>query len=138
MTVGPSVCKVPGVAVVDFLVSDFGVSGYIATLVMLLASIHLMWTESLSAEHVAQYYVDNPLAPAAPLMWLFCGAFWHLIATEMLFYYTHEAGWAFLIFVVVGFAYLGAEVRSRLSAPHQLNLSARSGLLAKRRPAGRV
>ena len=36
---------------------------------ILLATIHLMWTDSLSPEDMKQYHKDNPSAPAAPLMW---------------------------------------------------------------------
>jgi hypothetical protein len=78
---------------------------------MLLASLHLMYTEAPSAEGMAQYYKDNPLAPAAPLVWLFCGAFWHLIATQILFFYAHyEVAWGFTFSVLLGFGYLGQEV----------------------------
>ena len=59
-----------------------------------------------------RYCVDNPLAPAAPVVWLFCGTFWHVLATAILSYYTdYKAGFAPLIVVVIGLAYLGRDMR---------------------------
>ena len=53
------------------------------------ASIHLMWTEALSADDAKEYYKVNSLAPASPMIWLFCGAVWHLVATAILYFYAH-------------------------------------------------
>jgi hypothetical protein len=36
---------------------------------MLIATIHLMFTEPLSVEDATKYYYDNPRAPAEPLIW---------------------------------------------------------------------
>jgi hypothetical protein len=77
---------------------------------MLLAAIHLMWTEALSMEDMKLYYMDNPLAPAAPLVWLLCGSVWHLGATTILYYYSSQS-WFFLGVNVLGFVYLGKELR---------------------------
>ena len=77
----------------------------------LLASVHLMWTEALSPEDAKEYVEVNSLAPAAPVMWLVCGAFWNIIATVLLYYYAHPFAWVALLVVAVGAVYFANEVR---------------------------
>jgi hypothetical protein len=79
----------------------------------LIASIHLMWTEALTADDAKEYYTDNPLAPASPMMWLCFGAMWHLIANCVQYFYTHEQyGLVYLIPVIFGVIYLYFEMRT--------------------------
>jgi hypothetical protein len=78
---------------------------------ILLASMHLMWTDALSNDDMRQYHKDNPMAQAAPLIWLFCAAFWHMMATFILYFYSHhEVGWTFALLCVLGLAYLLKEL----------------------------
>ena len=60
-----------------------------------------MYTDGLSPQHAAQYFVDRPDAPAMPLVWFLTGAFWHLLATALLYQAAHFLGWTFLIFIAV-------------------------------------
>jgi hypothetical protein len=94
-----------------FLFSCISFVEYIVA--MMLASIHLMWTEALSMEDMELYYKDNRMAPAAPLVWLFCGAFWHMLSTAILYYYYHyEIGWSFGLLLLLGVVYLAKEMRA--------------------------
>jgi hypothetical protein len=73
---------------------------------MIVASIHLMFTEPLSVDDAAKYYRDNPRAPAEPLMWFFCAFFWHVIATTLLFQASHHAGWTYVLWTLGGVLWL--------------------------------
>jgi hypothetical protein len=79
---------------------------------IMLAAMHLMWTDALSHEDMKQYHKDNASAQGAPLIWLFCAAFWHLIATTMFYCYTHyEIGWwSFPLLNTLGGIYLAKEL----------------------------
>merc|ERR1719191_2400319 len=92
-----------------FLFSCFSYMEYL--IAILLAAMHLQWTDALSPDDMMQYHKDNPMAPAAPLIWLFCAACWHLLATGLLYHYSHhEIGWSFGLILVLGLSYLGKEL----------------------------
>ena len=79
----------------------------------LTASIHMMWTESLSAEDAMDYYKTNPIAPAAPMLWLCFGAIWHMVVTVARYVYTHKQGGLFFaIPVMIGILLIYADVRT--------------------------
>jgi hypothetical protein len=74
---------------------------------MMSATIHLMFTEPLSPEDAAQYFQDNMRSPAEPLMWFLCAAFWHIIATTILFQTAFgDAGWSFVLWMLAGVLWL--------------------------------
>jgi len=74
---------------------------------MTTATIHLLYTDGLSAQHAAEYFVDNPRSPAEPLIWFATAAIWHLIATAILFQSTFpEKGWTFIPFFCPGVYWL--------------------------------
>jgi hypothetical protein len=85
------------------------------------ASIHLMFTEPLNAENAAQYFTDNLRAPAEPLLWFLCAAFWHIIATTIIMQASFgEGGWSFIIWMFVGVLWIGKVWReSSLWAPRE-------------------
>merc|ERR1712205_212124 len=70
----------------------------------LLATIHLMYTEALTSQDAKDYYEHNKNAPAAPMIWLFCGMIWHLLATLIFYFFSYYFGWVFIIPVIHGTA----------------------------------
>ena len=87
---------------------------------MLTATIHVMYTEALSAEDAAQYFYDNPLAPASPAVWLVCGSCWHVLATTIFYWTTHQEGYIFLIAATLGAFVIGNTIREASNwAPSQ-------------------
>jgi hypothetical protein len=95
--------------IIYYLMVSVSFADYVVS--FLLSTIHLMWTEALSAEDAKQYYADNRSAPAAPMIWLVCGTCWHLLATEILFFYGYFWGCLFLIPVIIVGIYFVGEMR---------------------------
>ena len=88
------------VSLVYYFCVSLSVTEYVVS--MISATLHLMFTEPLSTEDADQYYKDNSRAPAEPLMWFLCAAFWHIIATAILFQASFGQGWSFLLWMLGG------------------------------------
>jgi hypothetical protein len=74
---------------------------------MIVSTIHMMFTEPLSATDLRQYVSDNARAPAEPLMWFVCAAFWHVIATTILFQSSFgETGRYYILWILLGVIWL--------------------------------
>jgi hypothetical protein len=87
------------------------------------ATVHLTYTDSLSAVDAVTYYRDNPRSPGGPAVWMVCAIFWHIMATWMLYQSTTLFAYLFPIAMAIALFWVVSTIRQASRwAPEELEV----------------